>query len=126
MIHANPHMLPKIRSPRLMKAMKGMPCTLRIAGFVPGCSCASDDTVVGCHLPVIGKGVSTKVTDLAVAAGCYACHRIIDGQDKKAWDYLAKNYPAAVAERMLNALVETHARLILKGYEWGKDWEVIQ
>lgn len=121
----NPHLLPKVRSPELMRLMSQMPCTLRIASFIPGRKCSGQDTVVGCHLPTIGKGMGTKVTDLAVVAGCHACHAILDGPDREARAFLAERYPTAVATRMTDALVETHARLIELGYEWGKDWEII-
>lgn len=122
----NPMLLPKVRSPRLMALMGTFPCCLRIASFVPGKRCSHQETVVGCHLPTIGKGIATKVTDLAVAAGCYSCHEILDGRDKAAWAYLMDNYPGAVNARLLDALVETHARLIAAGYDWGADWEIIQ
>ena len=122
---ANPHCLPKVRSPDLMRHIGTMPCTLRIASFIPGRKCSHQSTVVGCHLPTIGKGVATKVTDLAVVAGCQACHDLLDGRDRSGTDYLMARYPAAVQARMTDALVETHARLILAGYVWGADWEVI-
>lgn len=121
----NPYLLPKIRSPALMASMDGMPCTLRIASFIPGRKCSHQSTVVGCHLPTIGKGMGTKVTDLAVTAGCQACHDLLDGRDRAGADYLIANYPTAVQARMTDALVETHARLVVAGYEWGADWEVL-
>lgn len=121
----NPQMLPKVRSERLMQLAGTFPCTLRLASFIPGRKCSHQDTVVGCHLPTIGKGVATKVTDLAVVAGCQACHDILDGRDKAGADYLIAHYPAAAQARMTDALVETHARLIAAGYEWGADWQVV-
>ena len=121
----NPHMLPKVRSPELMRLVGTMPCTLRIASFLPGGKCSPQDTVVGCHLPTIGKGIATKVTDLAVVAGCHACHDLVDGRDMSGRAYLMSHYPAAVQARMTDALVETHARLIAAGYVWGEDWEII-
>ena len=81
--------------------------------------------MVACHLPTIGKGIGTKVTDLAVVAGCSSCHALLDGVDKAGWAYLVENYSAAVQARITDALVETHARLVAAGYEWGADWEVI-
>lgn len=83
------------------------------------------NTVVGCHLPTIGKGIATKVTDLAVVAGCQNCHDILDGRDRAGSDFLKEHYPAAVQARITDALVETHARLIAAGYVWGADWEII-
>jgi len=79
----NPDLLPKIRSDELMEACNDIPvCTLRIASFL-GMPCAPYSTVVGCHLPTIGKGVSTKVSDLYVAAGCRLCHDLLDLRDKR-------------------------------------------
>lgn len=108
----NPALLPVVRSPRLMSEIKGMPCDLRIASFVPGRRCAPAETVVGCHLPGYGKGVSHKNTDLAVVAGCSACHDILDGRDSEAAEYIIKKYPGAFWERLNRGLQETHARLV--------------
>jgi hypothetical protein len=112
MMHTVPAvLLPKVRSPLIMDTIRGqMPCSLRIASFV-GLSCAGMDTVCGCHLPVVGRGVATKATDLAVAAGCFHCHNILDGRNQNALEYIQIHYPGAYFERLLGALVETHARL---------------
>lgn len=110
-----PEMLPKVRSDLIMSSAQGMPCTIRIASFVPGRRCWGQDTTVSCHLPVWGKGVSTKCTDMACAYGCGACHAIIDGPDKEAREYLFKKYGAAMFERMLNGLTETHALMLQAG-----------
>ena len=45
--------------------------------------CGHRETVVGAHLPSFGRGVSTKVSDLAVAALCGRCHDLLDGRDKR-------------------------------------------
>jgi hypothetical protein len=105
----NPMLLPKIRSEAIMQAANGQPCSLRIASFV-GLSCAG--SVVGCHLPVTGRGVATKATDLAVAFGCHVCHEILDGRAQNLQELIIEKYPAAYANRLLNALVETQARLV--------------
>lgn len=118
-------LLPKVRSNQIMASASGQPCALRVASFVPGRSCAGSNTTIGAHLPVFGKGVSTKCTDLAVAYGCSACHDIIDGRDLDAWKYIMKNAPAAVIDRMLNGLVETHCRLIEQGIITVPDGELI-
>ena len=119
--HHSPEQLVKIRSKKLMRAMKGYPCTLRISGFLPGFSCDHGSTVVGAHLeaPVRGlrmpgKGTSTKITDLAVAASCKHCHDLISGVDPR-FTYLVERYPAAVMFRLLAGLVETHAMLAADG-----------
>lgn len=111
----NPFMLPKVRSDAIMEAANGSPCTLRIASFIPGRSCTSRETTVGCHLPIWGKGASTKVTDMAAAFGCSACHAIIDGVDQEARRFLEEKYGAAMTTRMLHGLTETHSLLISQG-----------
>lgn len=111
----NPHLLPKVRSEPLMAAMAGYPCSLRVSSFYPGHTCAPASTVVGCHLGNVGKGIATKTTDLAVAAGCANCHDIIDGRDIARRNFIEERYPAAYANRLLLGLIETHARLVADG-----------
>jgi len=125
MNHYRPHVLPKVRSKALMAAMKELPCTLRISGFVPGHACSGQDTVVGCHLPVWGKGHNTKVTDMAVVAGCGNCHALVDGVDKRVWEIM-EAYPTAIPERMLHALTETHAMLIQRGIIEVKNMRIVE
>lgn len=126
MTHYNPHMLPKVRSEILMAEMDNMPsCTLRIASFLPGGKCSGNDTLVGCHLPVVGKGIGTKVTDLAVAAGCARCHDILDGRDQNSLAYIIDHYAAALNERLLNGLVETHSILAKRGIIAVPDGKII-
>lgn len=109
----NPHMLPKVRSRTLLDACSLMPCTLRIRSFL-GLPCTSQETVVGCHLPTIGKGVATKVSDLFVAAGCSGCHDLVDGRDKR-MEMIEDRYPAALAEQLMRANHETIARWTAMG-----------
>lgn len=111
----NPHLLPKIRSEAIMQAMQRYPCALRVASFFPGHTCAPQATVVGCHVGNIGKGMATKTTDLAVAAGCLHCHDIVDGRDIARRNWIEDRYPAAYAHRLLVGLIETHARLAADG-----------
>ena len=112
-----PHMLPKVRSKEIMRAPEfgDMPCTLRICSLLPAYRCSSPATVVGCHLPVWGKGTGTKVTDMALAFGCQRCHDILDGRDRQRTEYLITHHPALLAERMLHGLTESHAILIQRG-----------
>lgn len=124
MIDHRPHLLPKIRSAKIMGAMRGYPCTVRVASMIPGHTCAPQSTVVGCHLPVIGKGIGTKVTDLAVVAGCHHCHMLLDGVDERVSALIAQ-YPAAYHMRLLNALVETQAMLARDGILSAVDGEII-
>lgn len=110
----NPELLPKVHSRVLLDAIAGMPCTLRISSFVPGHSCAPKDTVVPCHMPTIGKGMGTKVSDLFVAAGCFNCHNLIDGRDKR-WHDIMRDHPVAVYQRILRGFSETLAMLVDAG-----------
>lgn len=110
----NPHMLPKMRSQPLLDAIRGMPCALRVASFIPGHQCAHISTVVPCHVAIDGRGVATKGSDLFVAAGCIHCHDLIDRRDSR-WTYLMDHYPAAVMSRVLAGMQETQARLVAAG-----------
>ncbi len=121
----NPILLPKIRSRALLDACRHMPCTLRVSSFLPHWQCAHQSTVVPCHLPTIGKGMGTKVSDLFVAAGCVHCHDIIDGRDLKGASYIADHYPAAFMERLLRGMCETQARWIGMGLISVEGMEVI-
>lgn len=109
----NPHSLPKARSGAIMRAMADMPCTLRLAGFL-GRPCAPQETVVGCHLPLFGKGMGTKVSDLYVAAGCHACHDLVDRRVGDAQD-VRMLYPTAFWEQIARAHAETLTRLWMAG-----------
>jgi hypothetical protein len=120
MIH-NPGMLPKVRSEKIMDYAKGQPCSLRLASFL-GLRCADDDTCVHCHLPVFGKGMSTKVSDLFGAIGCRVCHEILDG---KLGVELSQRYPAAYMQRLWLAMAETQARLAMDGIINIPDGEII-
>lgn len=109
----NPALLAKVRSDGLMSSINGMPCALRIASFA-GMPCAHQSTVVGCHLPGIGKSMGSKVSDIHVAAGCHTCHDMLDGRNPRG-NFIRENYPAAYGERLLLALAETQARWIEMG-----------
>lgn len=106
----NPHMLPKIRSQAIRDACEGMPCTLMLGTFI-GRPCSDKDTVVGGHLPVDGKGMSTKVTDLAIAAGCHACHDMLDDRNQHG-RFIRQHYPLAYGLQLLKALTRTQAYLV--------------
>jgi hypothetical protein len=121
----SPMMLPKVRSDYLRAACHHMPyCTLRIAGFV-GLQCAPNNTLVGCHLPTIGKGVSTKVSDLFIAAGCATCHDILDGRNMAALSQIKDRYPAAFMERIMKANHETLSLWVGMGLIEVKDMEIV-
>lgn len=116
-------LLPKVRSRPLLDACQHMPCTLRIAGFI-GMPCAHQGTVVGCHLPTIGKGWGTKVSDLFVAAGCQVCHDLLDGRDPRGFD-IADRYPRAFYERLMRAGHETQSHWLAMGLIHVEGMEVI-
>ncbi|WP_138069727.1 DUF1364 domain-containing protein [Sulfitobacter sp. EhC04] len=120
-----PHMLPKVRSEDLMNAIGGtfsgrhvslpMPCTMRIAGLV-GLRCADRRTVVGCHSGNLGKGMSTKVSDLSAIAGCMTCHALWD-RVQTGWRTLHTDpdLRAQMFQRILAATHETQAMLVQDG-----------
>jgi hypothetical protein len=116
-------LLPKVRSPAIMSAMQHMPCSLRIGTFL-GLPCARQETNVGCHLPVIGKGMGTKVSDLFVVCGCRICHDLMDARDKRGI-HLREAYPAAYVDRLLQALVETQSRLVAMGIIVVTEGEIV-
>lgn len=110
----NPHMLPKVRSEALRESCAMMPCTLRIGTFV-GIPCAPKETVVGCHLPVFGKGTSTKVSDLYMAAGCHSCHDLLDYERNPIGAVIRERNPQAFWEQMFRAICETQGRWVKMG-----------
>lgn len=118
----NPHMLPKVRSESLRRAAIDMPCTLRIAGFI-GLRCAHQSTNVMAHLPVHGKGVGSKVSDLHMACACETCHRLLD-QDPRGFE-IREKYPHAFWEQLFKAHAETLSRWVAMGLIIGEDWTVI-
>lgn len=110
-----PHLLPGIVSEKMRKACEGLPCTARISSFIPGFSCASQETVVGAHIGNLTKGMGNKTCDLGgLCAACLHCHNLIDRVDAR-WSFLMEKYPAAVASRLLLAQQETQIMLFLRG-----------
>lgn len=107
----NPHMLPKIRSKALMSGAKGQPCSFRIASYL-GIPCASVETTVAHHLPVFGKGVGTKTSDMFTGFICQTCHDILHS---RTGTELHQRYPSSFMERHLLALCETQARHLMEG-----------
>jgi hypothetical protein len=108
-----PHLLPKVRSRGLLD-VAGYPCTLRVSSFIPGHSCAHVSTVVACHLNTPAKGVSTKSSDIASAAGCAHCHDLLDGRDARV-EWIISQYPTAFQNRLVQALIETWTLHIMNG-----------
>ena len=124
MLLVNPSLLPKIRSRPLLDACKDMPCCLRVASFIPGHKCSAVDTVVGCHVGNLGRGMGTKVSDLSVAAGCHACHDLLDGRDNRV-RWIIDQYPFAFAERLMHGVFETQARWVGMGLIEVKGMEIL-
>lgn len=114
-MNLNPHMMTKVRSEKIMASAKGMPCTTMLASMIPGRQCGTLETTVGTHLPVPGKGMSSKVTDLATSYSCDQCHAIIDGIDRVGLKWLMDNYPAAVLQQMLNGMAWTQSMWVDRG-----------
>lgn len=113
----NPHLLPKIRSEKLTKSAKGQPCSLRL----PMICNRDDETTVLAHLPVIGKGMGTKVSDLFGAFACSSCHDAIDRHTyEKAGLTRAQVYQA-----MLWGLCETQSRWVGMGLIEVKGMELL-
>lgn len=122
--HENPHMLPKVRSDAIMRAAEGEVCQLRISSFLPGHRCAGADTSVMAHPPGLGKGLSTKVSDLGTIIACHNCHSLLDGVDER-WQILADKYPAAVQQQILIGVLATLAILVEKEIIVVPDGEII-
>lgn len=119
----NPNMLPKVRSDDLTGSCSRYTCTLMLGSF-GGIRCSPPDTVVPCHIPTIGKGVSTKVSDLFVAAGCFTCHELLDGRDPRG-ARLKALYPGAWHEQILRAMCITQSLWIRDGLLIVPDGEIV-
>lgn len=124
MTQYRPHLLPKVRCEALRQSANEMPCTLRVASFVPGGRCSFGTTVL-CHLGNVGQGTATKENDMAGAYGCAACHRLVDAVDCKDLDYIVETAPAAFMHRVLNAMIETHTIMVMRGLIIVPDSEII-
>jgi hypothetical protein len=62
---------------RLRKEARGRECQIRAPGVCNG----DPDTVVLCHVRMIGiSGMGHKANDLLGAHGCGSCHSLVDGQ----------------------------------------------
>lgn len=126
MSHYNPHLLPKVRSRVLLDAIGRMPCTLRIASFVPGLSCSARDTVIPAHIASIGKSMGSKVTDFPmVVASCMCCHDLLDTRSQHG-HWLMEKYPAAMLQRVICAIAETSSILVAIGIVEIKGAEIIK
>jgi len=112
-------LLPKIRSKAIMQAPKTLnaQCSARIGTFLMQ-PCSPPDTNVMHHLDGVGgRGVSTKVTDLATIIVCHNCHRLLETP--------LQMPRTTVAVQMLRALVETQAQLVGAGIIEVKDGRIV-
>ena len=119
----NPHMLPKVRSDALRRSATEMPCTLKLAGFA-GHACTGRNTNVMAHLPVHGKGVGTKVSDLHMVCACAMCHDLLDARNTLGMK-IRELYPHAYWEQITKAHAETLSRWVELGLINGTDWEIV-
>lgn len=108
--------LPKLRSNALRKSARGQPCSLRL----PGICNHRDETTVLAHLPGIGKGVGSKVSDLHAAFACSSCHDAIDRHTYEKHGLTG----AIVLDAMLRGHSETMARWLLMGLLQVPDGEM--
>jgi len=120
-----PHMLPKVRSNAIMAMANGAPCTLRLCSYFAPYQCSDETTTVGCHMPVAGKGISSKATDLAVVFACSRCHAIQEGADLERYNWLTEKYPSVLPTRIMNALVESWTMMVMQGVIVIPDGEMI-
>lgn len=77
----------KVRSKTLTRSAHGERCTLRVSP-----DCDDHATIVFCHAPSNGKGVSTKSDDFWGAYGCVHCHALADKGDIEPEDWLRAIY----------------------------------
>ena len=119
----SPLRLPKVRSAALIQATHDMPCSLRLASLLLR-PCEGD--VMAVHLDKAGgKGMGTKVSDLAVVAGCNACHCLLDGRDRSGWSILMDKHEKQVLAQCIRALLETQSRWVALGLITGPDWAIV-
>ncbi len=87
---------------KIRKSARGQDCTLRLT------DCASNETVVLCHIGRY-KGMAIKCADSFAVYACCKCHDIIDGRVKSEFSKHELN------TEKLRALEETQKILLNKG-----------
>ena len=87
----------------LRKLARNQGCMIRVPGV-----CTNDrETVVLCHIRMIGvSGGGLKAPDLLGAYGCAACHAIVDGQTASEYDAGARRL------MLLEGVMRTQYQLI--------------
>lgn len=89
-------------SEKLLNSAKGRECALRVAD-----QCASNETVVACHINLNGSGFSTKVSDIFIAYGCERCHAIIDGRINHSFSkYELLHYKARAMQETIQIMLD--------------------
>lgn len=93
----NPQLLPKVRSDGLRELVPNQECLLKLGTFIgrPCSGPVSEFVHLDGIAPALGKGQSTKVSDLNGLGGCRVCHGILSRIDP-AWMKLMDSHPAAV------------------------------
>lgn len=120
----NPHMLPKVRSDAMRNSCRDYPCALRIGTFI-GIPCSGEDTTVGAHPPIFGKGTSTKVTDLGLICGCHSCHDLLDWERNPQGRVIRERYTEAFWVQVMKAILETQSRWLDDGIIIVPDGRII-
>lgn len=90
-----------VRSRRMLDAVRGRPCTLRLDGCDGG-----GETTVACHMRDRHKGMGQKASDLFAVAGCANCHKALDE---------AKQLTIEHALAMIRAIQETQEMFLEAG-----------
>lgn len=93
---------------KITDSARGEECTLMIA---PYCN-HNTETVVLCHLPSLGHGMSLKSPNHWAVYGCSSCHDILDQRNPQAIRSIGWE---EITQCMLRALYRTQQRLIDKG-----------
>lgn len=109
-----------MQAPKTLKAQ----CSARIGTFLMQ-PCSPQETNVMHHLDGVGgRGVGTKVTDLATIIVCHNCHRLLEEPSPGEADALHR-FGAAMTQQLLRALVETQAQLVGAGIIKVKGGEIV-
>lgn len=90
----------------LTKLARGEQCLIR----VPQVCCGNTESVVLCHLRMIGiSGYGLKAPDLLAAFGCQPCHDFVDNRSHPS------NTPEYRRSLLLEGMARTQYRLIELG-----------
>lgn len=112
----NPHLLPKVRSTTLKEDTRGHECFLKLGTFIgrPCTGPISENVHLDGIVRSLGKGASTKVSDLNSVGACRGCHDILARVDP-IWSVLVDRYPVAVMQQIHFAHMIELARWLESG-----------